>query len=143
MEDMTSFDRVKRELENREDLVQFAIIQVGEYEEANKRVARRVEMSEKIGVIPHHYWFSENMKPLELIEEILLLEPHYDLVEVIFPLPSFYNSKLIEIFEAVNKNFNLQLKKNVNEFVELVKDEIEISAFEKLICKRKEEKENA
>ena len=78
---------------DKDDQPQLAIIQVGDVEASNRYVKNKLKDCEEVGIIGHRYWFDENITEDELVEEIKLLQDHYDGVIVQLPLPPHIRSQ--------------------------------------------------
>ena len=78
---------------DKDDPPQLAIIQVGDVEASNRYVKNKLKDCEEVGIVGHRYWFDENITEDELVEEIKLLQPHYDGVIVQLPLPPHIRSQ--------------------------------------------------
>ena len=72
---------------DKKDPPQLAIIQVGDVEASNRYVKNKIKDCEEVGIVAHRYWFKAEIEESELLEEINLLQDHYDGVIVQLPLP--------------------------------------------------------
>lgn len=100
---------------NKENPPQLAIFQIGDIEASNRYVQNKIKDCEEVGIIAHRYWFNENISEVDLIEEIQLIQEHYDGLIVQLPLPPHIRSEAVTA--AINKEKDVDGFKHESEFV--------------------------
>lgn len=94
---------------------QLAIVQVGDVESSNRYVKNKIKDCEEVGIIAHRYWFKEDISEVELLDEVKLLQEHYDGIIVQLPLPQHIRPEAVTA--AIDKEKDVDGFKYDSEFI--------------------------
>ena len=90
----------QKRIRNLERSPRLAIIQVGEVEASNRYIRNKVKDCQEIGIEANVYHFNDNIPEGELIDEICVIQEHYDGIIVQLPLPPHIRSK--EVLKVID-----------------------------------------
>lgn len=87
---------IKTKIEELERAPQLAIIQVGNIEASNRYVKNKIKDCEEVGIIAHHFHFTEtDFSQQDLVAELILIRNSYDGIIIQLPLPADFDVKFL------------------------------------------------
>lgn len=87
---------IKTKIDELEQAPRLAIIQVGDIEASNRYVKNKIKDCEEVGIIAHHFHFTEtNFSQQDLVAELILMRNSYDGIIIQLPLPADFDVKFL------------------------------------------------